>query len=198
MQTVTLQVPEELYARIRERAERSRRTIEAELVDVLAAAVPDGDVLTPELHEAIAPLERLGDAELWNIARQRLPEKVSAELESLHMKQQRTGLTPAERERSEELYLDYDRVMFVRASAAALLSERMRGLRHQRERAGACSSQASGPPVGPPCGAEIRSPCMGSTCRMRSNLVHCRGGRVGMLCDDTNAPASDKKCQVSW
>lgn len=124
MQTVTLQVPEHLYARIRERAERSRRSVEAELVDVLTTAVPEGDEVEFALTEVMTTLDRLGDAELWDAARQRLPDHVSTELESLHLKQQRVGLTPAELERSEELCLAYDRVMLVRARAASLLKNR--------------------------------------------------------------------------
>lgn len=124
MQTVTLQVPEHLYARIRERAERSRRSVEAELVDVLTAAVPEGNELAAELYEAVAALDQLRDDELWEAARQTLPEEVSSELEMLHLKQQRMGLTPTELERSEQLCLQYDRAMLIRARAAALLKER--------------------------------------------------------------------------
>lgn len=87
MPTVTLQVPEQLYARIRERAERSRRSVEAELVDVLTAAVPDGDDLAFDLFEAITALDQLGDAELREAARQKLPGEVSEELQSPQGKQ---------------------------------------------------------------------------------------------------------------
>lgn len=124
MQTVTLQVPEHLYARIQERAERSRRSVEAELVDVLTTAVPEGDEIASDMAEAVVALGQLGEAELWEAARQKLPAGVSEELQSLHFKQQRVGLTPAELERSEELCLDYDRAMLIRARAAALLKER--------------------------------------------------------------------------
>ena len=124
MHTVTLQIPEDLYARIRQRAQRTQRSVEAEFVNVLSAALPDADDLPRELEVAIEPLDRSNDEELWRAARQQLPRSISAELESLHFKQQREGLSSAERERSEALCLEYDRVMLVRARAAVLLHAR--------------------------------------------------------------------------
>lgn len=123
-QTVTIQVPDDVYARIRQRAELSQRTVEAEFVSVLSEAVHAGEELPQELADAIAPLEELDDAKLWELARGRLPKETSAELQSLHFQQQRGSLTNAERERAEALCLDYDRTMLVRARAAALLKER--------------------------------------------------------------------------
>lgn len=124
MHIVTLQIPEDLYTRIRHRAERSQRSVEAEFLDVLSAALPDAEELPDELSVAIETLDRSTDDELWQAARQQLPENVSSELESLHIKQQRDGLSSEERERSEMLCLEYDRVMLVRARAAALLHAR--------------------------------------------------------------------------
>jgi plasmid stability protein len=127
-QTVTLEIPAELYSRIRDRAERSKRSVEAEFLDVLVQAVSESDELPSELAEAIAPLDRLDDALLWNVARGRVPEEASAELESLHLKQQREGLNDVERKRADDLCFDYDRSMLVRARAAVLLKERGYGV----------------------------------------------------------------------
>lgn len=124
MHIVTLQIPEDLYARIRQRAQRSQRSVEAEFVDVLSSAVPDWNELPQELAVAIDTLNRSTDEELWQAARQQLPKSVSSELESLHFKQQREGLSREECERSETLCLEYDRVMLTRARAAALLQAR--------------------------------------------------------------------------
>jgi hypothetical protein len=76
------------------------------------------------LAEAVEPLDRLDDAELMGLARVRLPHDVSTELQSLHLKQQQSGLTTSEQERSEELCLQYDRTMLIRARSAMLLKER--------------------------------------------------------------------------
>lgn len=123
-QTVTLQIPEDLYARVRQRAERSQRSVEAEFINVLSEAVPGSDELPSGLAEAVASLEQLDDTGLWEVARGRLPDEISAELQDLHSKQQRAGLTGAERQRADELCFEYDRAMLVRARAAALLKER--------------------------------------------------------------------------
>jgi plasmid stability protein len=124
MHTVTLNVPEDLYSRISEQAQRSQRSVEAELISVLSTAVTGVYDLPPDLADAVAGLDCLNDADLWQAARGRLPDRVSAELESLHAKSQRNGLTEAESQRSDELSLEYDRSMLVRARAAALLKER--------------------------------------------------------------------------
>jgi hypothetical protein len=121
---VTLEIPPELYARMIERAERSKRSVQAELLDVLAHAAGKTDALPSELAQAIEPLEGFDDEQLWRAARERLPDDVSAELEALHLKQQELGLTAAEHQRADELCLEYDRRMLVRARAAMLLKER--------------------------------------------------------------------------
>jgi plasmid stability protein len=123
-QTVVLQVPDGLYVRLKRRAEQAGRGVEAEVLDVLAAAVPDGEDLAPDLQQAIASLELLDDEALRRAAEGRLAGALTAELEGLHLKQQREGLTPAETERCNELIGHYERAMLVRAKAAALLHQR--------------------------------------------------------------------------
>lgn len=123
-QTVTLQVPEELYARVRARAERSQRPVEAEFVSILREAVPGSDELPPELAAALVSLDHLDDVKLWEVAGKRLPDQVADELQELHLKQQRVGLTNAERVTADKLGEQYDQAMLVRARAAALLKER--------------------------------------------------------------------------
>lgn len=123
-QTLTLKVPDPLYARIRHRAEKANRTVEAELLDVLAAAVSgDGD-LPPDLAEAIAALALLDDAALWQAARSGLDLTASSRMEELHRQRQSAGLTDGEESELRELVRRYERAMLVRARAAALLRQR--------------------------------------------------------------------------
>jgi hypothetical protein len=49
---------------------------------------------------------------------------VAAELEALHLKRQREGLTESETETLARLVRQYERAMLVRAQAAALLKQR--------------------------------------------------------------------------
>src|SRR4051812_16145165 len=95
-QTLTLTVPDQLLARIRRRAERANRSVEAELVDVLTGAVPSDDELPADLANAIEDLRLLDDTALWQAARSRLSPDESAKLEQLHRKRQRDGLADAE------------------------------------------------------------------------------------------------------
>ncbi len=119
-QTLTVNLPSELYIRIKMRADEAHRSVEAEAAELLAATVPE----KPNLQLAVDALELLDNKDLAQAARSRLATELSAELESLHFKQQREGLTEAESARCAELVHAYERSMLVRAQAAALLKER--------------------------------------------------------------------------
>ncbi len=124
IQPVTLNLPGHLYNRLKRRAEQAHRTIEAELLEVVASAVPIGDELPADLSEAISPLALLDDEALWRAARNRLPAEAAAQTETLHLKRQREGLTEAEVQTLAGLVRQYERTMLVRAQAAALLKQR--------------------------------------------------------------------------
>src|SRR5262245_57658278 len=123
-QTLTLQVPEVLYSRLKQRAEQAQRTVEAETLELLAATVPAAEELPADLQQALAPLALLDDEALQHAARSRLGAEAAAELEALHLKQQREGLTEAEAQRRGDLVRQYERAMLVRAQALALLRQR--------------------------------------------------------------------------
>ena len=122
--SVTLQVPSLVYDQLKRRAEQTRRTVEAELLDIVVTAVPVSDDLPADLAEAITPLALLDDEALWRAARCSLPAEVTTQMEDLHLKRQREGLTEAEVEALEGLVRQYERTMLVRAQAATLLKER--------------------------------------------------------------------------
>lgn len=123
-QSVTICLPEPLYQLLKRRAEQAQRAVEDELLDVVTAAVPLEDELPPELTEAISPLSLLDDEGLWRAARTRWPEEAAEELEGLHFKRQREGLSALEAEKAAALLRQYERVMLVRAHAAGLLKQR--------------------------------------------------------------------------
>jgi plasmid stability protein len=121
---VTLNVPGPLYDRVKQRAQRANRPVEAEFLDVLTAAVPASDELPPDLAEAIAPLCFLDDESLWRAARTSLTGEAAERLQELHDKKQREGLTKSEAQTVTGLVREYERAMLVRAQAAALLKQR--------------------------------------------------------------------------
>jgi hypothetical protein len=124
-QTLTVQLPARLYSRLEERASQSNRTLEAELIDVLATAIPvDAELLPPDIAKEIAQLEQLDDASLWQTARESFTGETSACLEQMHFKQSREGLSETESHTLAELVRQYERTMLLRAQAAALLKKR--------------------------------------------------------------------------
>jgi len=122
VQNVTLSIPSELFEQIRERAERGHRSVEDETLELLASAVPES--LPKELVDVVKELPFLDDEGLWRAARSHVAAAVAAELESLHFKQQREGLSVAEREAMDGLTQQYERALLVRAQAAAILRAR--------------------------------------------------------------------------
>jgi hypothetical protein len=82
------------------------------------------DDLPVDLNEAISPLSLLDDAALWRAARSRMADETAAQLEALHLKRQRDGLTATEDQTLAGLVRQYERVMLVRAQAAALPTTR--------------------------------------------------------------------------
>ena len=83
-ETLTLHLPDRLYARLQQRAQQSNRTLEAELLEVLSTAVPADESLPHPLAEEVSRLDDLDDAALWQAARSRLSAEKSAQLELLH------------------------------------------------------------------------------------------------------------------
>jgi len=123
-QSLTLDVPDKIFARIRDRAREANRTVEAEAIGVLADSVSSEDALPPDLEAAVAALDLFDETELRRAFESRLSAAEAAELESLHFKVRREGLTPSEDQRRRDLVRQYERAMLVRARAAALLHQR--------------------------------------------------------------------------
>jgi len=121
---VTLRLPDPLYDQFQSRAERAHRSLEAELLDAVATVAAAEEELSPDMAKALGDLELLTDEELLRAARNRLSEDARSQLEALNVKQQREPLTLAERETLEQLVLQYDQAVLLRAEAVRLLKER--------------------------------------------------------------------------
>lgn len=120
VQPVTLNLPSALYQRFKHRATNNRRTIEAELLDVVTTAPPTHN----ELETELALLALLDDNILWNAARSRMPSKKAQQMEELHFKRGYQGLNEAESKTLSSLVQQYERYMLIRAKAAVLLKRR--------------------------------------------------------------------------
>jgi plasmid stability protein len=121
---VTVNLPDSIYGQLKRRAEQTQRSVEDELLEVVAASVPEEAALPSELSAAVAALSLLDDEALWRAARSHLPVTAAARLEALHLQRQHTALSPAEADELSGLVQQYEQAMLVRAQAAALLHER--------------------------------------------------------------------------
>ncbi len=124
IQSMNVKLPEQLYLSLRDRAKQSKRTVEAELIEVVAAALPSNNALPDDLAQAVATLDLLDDASLIRAAQSRLAAEISNETEQLHLKRQREGLTEQETQQLSVLVRQYERIMLIRARAVALLKQR--------------------------------------------------------------------------
>jgi len=123
-QTLTVSVPDEVLSRIRDRARQAKRTIEAEVVNLLADATSAEDCLPPDIEAAVAAIGSLDEPALRVAARSRLSKKESARLAALHHKRQKDGLTRAEDRERRELMHRYEKAVAIRATALAELHQR--------------------------------------------------------------------------
>jgi hypothetical protein len=123
-QTVTVEFPEHLYRELQSRAAQAQRTIEDELLATFTMSMPENSALPADFVSVLDSLALLDNDSLWRAARSRLATEAAAELEELHQKQQREGLTAQEAQAEAALIRQYERAMLVRAQAAALLHDR--------------------------------------------------------------------------
>jgi plasmid stability protein len=122
MQSVTVKLPDTLYQRMRQRARERNRSIEEEVVEVVEQAI--AAAASPATSDLLAELSHLTDEDLWQAARMRVPKGKAERMQELVWKQQAEGLTTAEDDEANQLQQYAQRVMLVRAEAAALLAGR--------------------------------------------------------------------------
>ena len=124
VQAVTVNLPGPLYERLARRATKTHRTVEAEIVDAVATLPDEPDELPADMAAAISALHLLDDEDLWRAAGHSLAPEMAAELEELHLKRQREGLSASELEALATLMKEYTRIMLVRSRSAAVLKQR--------------------------------------------------------------------------
>lgn len=123
-QHITIDLPDDLYARLKRDAEQAHRSVEEQALDVLAGRDFAMQSQQADVAELTAQLAALGDDALRRMARARLPARSLARLRRLHDQQQREGLDEAEAREAAALTRQYERVVFSGAQALALLKQR--------------------------------------------------------------------------
>ena len=123
-QFVTVQLPTGLYNRLKQRAEQANRSIEIEMVETVAGALPADDIPPAELAAAMARLATADDATLLHTAKAHFSEAKSARLEMLHLRRQTDAWSKTEERDAETLTAELEQFMFLRAQAMSLLMQR--------------------------------------------------------------------------
>ena len=121
--SITLDLPEDLYERVRQVAEQSQRPVERVLVESIRLLF----VLPPtstDVATDLAALPGYSDAALWAVVYQRLAWPQSQRLHELSVKNKLKKLTEDEQSAFEHLLTLNDRAMLLRSEALLLLKNR--------------------------------------------------------------------------
>ncbi len=121
-QQVTVPLPENLYLRLKQVAQATQQSF----TDVLLHAVemgspPSWEAAPSEFQEDLAPLDRLNDEALWEIARSRKQQADMERYQELLDKNADRTLAEDERFELAQMRTEADRFMLRKAHAAALL-----------------------------------------------------------------------------
>ncbi|GAB4578135.1 MAG: hypothetical protein Fur0022_08680 [Anaerolineales bacterium] len=122
LHTIQINLPDPVFHRIKKRSEVSRRSVADEVVavvtDTFEAEIPQ------DITQELAQLDLFSDAELWAAAKISAPDEHAEQMQVLLEKQGREGLSQQDEQEVARLSHFFNRVMLVRAKAAALLKER--------------------------------------------------------------------------
>ena len=125
VQTITLELPKDIYQRLQRVAQATRQPVEEVMFQTIRGNLPPSiDDLPPELRDDLAALQNRSDEALWAIARESLPPAQWRRHEHLLRKNQASTLTGAERKELARLRTATDRFVFRRSYALALLKWR--------------------------------------------------------------------------
>ena len=124
VQNVTIRMSDQLYHQVEQRAGRMQRSVEEEVVAVVEDALPVLDFLLADIADELGQMVFLTDSELWHAAQTVMTAGENRRMQALVLKRQREGLSPEEELEAERLTMRQERVMLLRARAAALLRER--------------------------------------------------------------------------
>lgn len=120
-QTVHVDLPSELYERLRTIAEASNRPLQTVLVESLELLFAD---LSRDADTLALSLERLSDEQLWAIVHRRLTWPDDVRLRALVSAGTQRALAAEEQAELESLIDQVDRYTLLRSQALLLLHER--------------------------------------------------------------------------
>jgi hypothetical protein len=121
---LTLELPAEIYERVRRAAKGMKQPVETALVNIVKAATPSLEKVPLEYRAELEALEDLSDHELWQVAERMMAPAQQRRLANLLDKNQRGQLTDRERQALSGLRASADRLMLRRSYAYLLLKYR--------------------------------------------------------------------------
>ncbi len=122
LRTITLQLPESIYIRLKQAAQAMQQSIDEVLLRVVQVGSPPSWEDAPAEYQAdLAALDRLDDNSLWRIARSHQASADYIQYQELLDKNSNKTISETERSTLVALRDKADRFMLRKAHAAALL-----------------------------------------------------------------------------
>jgi len=121
--SITLDLPEDLYERVRQVAEESQRPLERVLVESIRLLFVPPSTST-DVATTLAAMPSYSDAQLWAVIYQRLAWPQSQRLHELSTKNKLGKLTEDEQSELKHLLTLNDRAMLLRSESLLLLKNR--------------------------------------------------------------------------
>jgi hypothetical protein len=121
---LTVELPAEVYERLRRAAQGMKQPVELALVQIVLAATPSLDKVPVPYRADLEALEDRTDDHLWQVAERRLAATKQRRLTNLLDKNQRGRLTDREHQALTALRTEADRLTLQRAYAYLLLKYR--------------------------------------------------------------------------
>ena len=120
-------ISDDLYQRIKRRAEARQRSVEAELAKTLATGLLiEDDDIPHEFAAIFTDFEETDDDAFLQIAATPNSAQMEESLHEMRVKQERTDLSPSEKRVLDKLLYQYNLASLMRFKAAAILRQRRR------------------------------------------------------------------------
>lgn len=124
IETVTLQVPGQVYSRAKQAAGQNQEAVEQLLVNALISGLSLLDDLPDEMVLDMAALALLNDRALWRVARQTMAEVDYQRMDQLLAEKNQGKLKDFRQLELDRYLAEYQRIVLRRAHAAVLLQQR--------------------------------------------------------------------------
>lgn len=116
---ITLNIPDDLSAHIRQIADENQQSVEEVLIQQLRTLS-----LSDDIQNELDALKHLSDDALWTIAQEQIPKKIQLRADKLMTRNNQGTVTEKERAELEKLAERADSLILRKAEAASILKKR--------------------------------------------------------------------------